>query len=460
MKLNRRASSLLVVIAFLQAGLVQGGVSADEAAQLGTSLTAFGAEKAGNASGTIPAYSGGLPTNTTPPGFKPGSGRWTNPYPDEKPLFTVNAENLERYRDALSETGKEMFKRYPNYRMDVYPSHRSVAYPAWVLENTRKNATSARLIKDGVALDGAYGGIPFPIPKTGNEVLWNHLLINTGVAYDAYATLWSVDGSGRSVKWAGHFTFQNSYYDPASSAEEHKKNGSFYHQHVYNWSVPAGSSGFAVLDTQTLDPTVEPRRIWDYDPATRRVREVTGLPPDLGLGSLGSLVTFDQDNLFTGPLDQFDFKLLGKREMLIPYNTHALFFETPAERILTPGHLNPDFVRWEWHRVWVVEATIRPGKKNQHHKKVFYLDEDWSGAGMSDEYDATGKLVRGLFRPGMPLYDVQVQIPRCYWVYDLEKNMYALDQHFGDPGLSFQPRQQALPKLNLKPDALARRGVF
>jgi hypothetical protein len=458
--MNRRATLLFALIALLQAGIAQAGVSASEAQQLGKTLTPFGAEQAGNKAGTIPAYTGGLPTDTAPPGFKPGSGRWTNPYPDEKPLFAVTAQNFDRYRDALSETGKELFKRYPNYRMDVYPSHRSVAYPAWVLENTRKNATAAKLAKDGLALEGAYGGIPFPIPKNGNEVMWNHLLGYTGVAFDAYATLWSVDESGNAVKWAGHFTFQNSYYDPRSNAEEHKKNGSYYYQHVYNWSVPANVAGFSVLDTQTLDPTIEPRRIWDYDPATRRVREVTGLPPDLGLGSLGSLATFDQDNLFAGPLDQFDFKLVGKREMLIPYNTHALFFETPSERILTPGHLNPDFVRWEWHRVWVVEATIKPGMKNQHQRKVFYLDEDWSGAGMSDEHDATGKLVRGLFRPAMPLYDVQVQIPRCYWSYDLVKKMYALDQHFGDAGQSFQPKQQAFPKLNLKPDALARRGVF
>lgn len=458
--MNRRATLLFALIALLQAGIAQAGVSASEAQQLGKTLTPFGAEQAGNKAGTIPAYTGGLPVTHAPPGFKPGSGRWTNPYPDEKPLFAVTAQNFDRYRDALSETGKELFKRYPNYRMDVYPSHRSVAYPAWVLENTRKNATTAKLAKDGLALEGAYGGIPFPIPKNGNEVMWNHLLGYTGVAFDAYATLWSVDESGHTVKWAGHFTFQNSYYNPQSNAEEHKKNGSYYYQHVYNWSVPANVAGFAVLDTQTLDPTAEPRRIWDYDPATRRVREVTGLPPDLGLGSLGSLATFDQDNLFAGPLDQFDFKLVGKREMLIPYNTHALFFETPSERILTPGHLNPDFVRWEWHRVWVVEATIKPGMKNQHQRKVFYLDEDWSGAGMSDEHDAAGKLVRGLFRPAMPLYDVQVQIPRCYWSYDLEKKMYAFDQHFGDPGQSFQPKQQAFPKLNLKPDALARRGVF
>ena len=104
--MNRRATLLLsALIALLQAGIAQAGVSASEAQQLGKTLTPFGAEQAGNKAGTIPAYTGGLPTDTAPPGFKPGSGRWTNPYPGEKPLFAVTAQNLDRYRDALSETG-------------------------------------------------------------------------------------------------------------------------------------------------------------------------------------------------------------------------------------------------------------------------------------------------------------------------------------------------------------------
>ena len=38
----------------------QAAVTAEEAKQLGTSLTEFGAEQAGNADGSIPAYTGGL----------------------------------------------------------------------------------------------------------------------------------------------------------------------------------------------------------------------------------------------------------------------------------------------------------------------------------------------------------------------------------------------------------------
>jgi len=450
----------LSMIIVLHAGSVVAEVSAVEAAQLGAALTPFGSEQAGNAAGTVPAYTGGLPVTTSPPGFTPGSGRWTNPFPDEKPLFSITAKNLDQYRDALSETGKELFKRQASYRMDVYPSHRSVAYPAWVLDNTRKNATQARLAKDGVALEGAYGGIPFPIPKNGNEVMWNHLLVYTGIALEARSRNWYVDRSGQIVNGGmPHYSIQTTYYDPQSNAEEHRKLGNHLSQNAYNWLAPPSWLGIANLDVQTLDAAAGPRRMWNYSPANRRVREIALPPPDAPVGAMGNLVTFDAVNLFEGHLDRFDFKLLGKREMLIPYNNHALLFETTPAQILTPGHLNPDFVRWEWHRVWVLEATLKPGERHLFQRRVFYFDEDWSGAGMSDEFDAAGKLARGLFRPAVPLYDVQAQMTRAYWVYDLDKDMYALAQHMGEATLYYRTMASAFPALSMTPDALSRRGT-
>lgn len=459
--MKNRTIAALSMIVVLHAGSVVAEVSAVEAAQLGAALTPFGSEQAGNAAGTVPAYTGGLPVTTSPPGFTPGSGRWTNPFPDEKPLFSITAKNLDQYRDALSETGKELFKRQASYRMDVYPSHRSVAYPAWVLDNTRKNATQARLAKDGVALEGAYGGIPFPIPKNGNEVMWNHLLVYTGVALDSRSRAWYVDDKGLAVNSsAAHFSFQNNYYDPQSNAEEFRQRGNTHYQNAYNYLAPPSWVGFANLDVQTLDPTEQPRRYWSYAPTNRRVRELTDVMGDMPANSLGALVTADEMGLFDNALDGFDFKLLGKRDMLIPYNNHALLFETSAAQLLTPGYLNPDFVRWEWHRVWVVEATLKPGKHHVFQRRVFYFDEDWSGAGMSDEFAATGELSRGLFRPGVPLYDVQVQMARVFWGYDLKKNMYVFGQHFGEPGFVYQPRPRIFPPMSLTPDALARRGAF
>lgn len=148
-------------------------VTAEEAKQLGTTLTAFGAEKAASADGAIPEYAGGL---TKPPAdFVPNSGKWPDPFKDEKPLLSVNAANMAQYADQLTPGVQALLQRFPDYRLDVYPTHRTMHYPQWVLDNTAKNATSAKLVGkiEGDGVEGAFGGIPFPIPKSGYEVMWN-----------------------------------------------------------------------------------------------------------------------------------------------------------------------------------------------------------------------------------------------------------------------------------------------
>jgi len=163
-------------------------VSLEEAAKLGTTLTLFGAEMAGNKDGTIPAYTGGL---TRPPAsYKLGSGIRTDPFAGETPLFSINAQNMSQYDDKLTEGTKAIMKRFPTFRIDVYKTHRTVAYPDFVIRNTAKNAVKAMTANDGLSVGGARAGIPFPIPKDGHEVMWNHLLSYKGratrVQFDAY----------------------------------------------------------------------------------------------------------------------------------------------------------------------------------------------------------------------------------------------------------------------------------
>jgi len=150
-------------------------VSDQEAKQLGTTLTPFGAVKAGNASGTIPPYTGGI---TKPPAsFKPGSGFWTDPFKDEKPLFRIDSKNMDKYAGSLSEGQKQVLQKFPGYYLDIYPTHRTVSYPDKVLQATMRNATACKSSKDGLAIEqDCRGGLPFPIPKTGREAMWNQLL--------------------------------------------------------------------------------------------------------------------------------------------------------------------------------------------------------------------------------------------------------------------------------------------
>ncbi len=169
-------------------------VTAEEAKALGTTLTAIGAEKAGNKDGTIPAYTGGI---TTPPaGFKAGDGIRPNPFAGEKPRLVIDAKNMAQNADKLTEGTKALLQKYPTFRVDVYPTHRSVAFPKFVADNTAKDALVAKTTNNGRSMEGAHAGFPFPIPKTGYEAMWNHLVRFNGVAYEAKYRNLNVDSSG------------------------------------------------------------------------------------------------------------------------------------------------------------------------------------------------------------------------------------------------------------------------
>src|SRR5262249_41162156 len=154
--------------------LAHAAVSPEEARQLGGDrLTPIGAEKGGNKEGTIPPYGGKAPKAPAAYDAK-DPGQRADPYGD-KPLFTITAKNADQYTDKL-DAMRDVFVRYPDFRMDVYPTRRDIEYPKYVLDNSVKNATSCKAVQNELRLEGCYGGFPFPLPKTGNEVMWNHLL--------------------------------------------------------------------------------------------------------------------------------------------------------------------------------------------------------------------------------------------------------------------------------------------
>ncbi|HHW2224850.1 MULTISPECIES: DUF1329 domain-containing protein [Pseudomonas] len=169
-------------------------VSAEQAQHLKSDLTPFGAQKAANADGSIPAWTGGLTTAT--PGDVPG-GRRGDPFKDEKPLFSIAAKDIDKYAGQLSDGTKALLKKYPEYRLDVYPTHRTAAAPQWVYDNTFANATRARMV-DGVPT-GAYGGIPFPIPQSAEEVIWNHVLRWRGMRFQHFNNWYQILADGRAV---------------------------------------------------------------------------------------------------------------------------------------------------------------------------------------------------------------------------------------------------------------------
>jgi hypothetical protein len=440
-------------LAGLMAGHAWAGVSADEAAKLKTALTPFGAERAGNKDGTIPAWEGG--ETKVPAGYKSGDPR-PDPYANEKPLFSVTAKNMAAYDSHLSEGTKALLQKYPEqFRIDVYPTHRTAAAPQWVYDNTFRNATRATLKEGGDWIAGAYGGIPFPIPKNGAEAMWNHLLAWVGsstlITYQNWIGL--ADGR-RSLAAKGFNLVQYPYYDPAGSLE--KFNGEYELLRVAQ-TEPPYKAGEQVLAVDSVDA---PRQAWQYISGQRRVRKGPTIGYDTPDDVTGGQMEFDEAFNFWGPLDRYDWKLVGKKEIYIPYNT-AKVMNAPLEKQSGPVSLNPDLVRWELHRVWVVEADLLPGKRHSMPKRRFYLDEDTWGAVLTDGYDAHGSLWHvGMTMPFVVPEGPFVH-PKLFWtVFNLLAGTHATaaGPDFSK-GQYMKVADKMLPESSFTPDALAGEAV-
>jgi len=442
--------TLAALLAAAGAIAAHAAVTADEARALGTTLTPIGAEKAANKDGTIPAYTGGL---TTPPaGFKPGDGIRPNPFASEKPRFAIDAKNMAQYQGSLTEGAKALMQKYPTFRIDVYPTHRTVAFPKYVLDNTEKNATRAKATNEGRSMEGAHAGFPFPIPKTGNEAMWNHLVRFNGPAYEAKYRNLNVDANGHvALATEGNSVQEYPFWDNAKTEAE------TYWRLKLTYTAPARRAGEAMLIVDPLDIGNKDRRAWAYLPGQRRVKVAPDLAFDTPNPGTAGATTFDDVFIFNGSMDRFNFKLVGKKEIYVPYNDYQAVYGSRQDDLLKPNHLNPDLVRWELHRVWVVDATLKEGKRHVYSKRTFYLDEDSWAALASDEYDQRGQLWRIGFAYMTPSYEVPAPYTDMFGHYDLNSRVYSVTGFIAETGGMRQVK--AAPEREWTADALAGAGI-
>ena len=427
-----------------------GAAPADQVAQIGKTLTPFGAIIAGNADGSIPPYTGGL--TQSPPGFKPDSGFWADPFKDEKPLLRINSKNMEQYADRLSGGQKMLLSKFPDYYLDIYPTHRTAAYPQALLDASLRNASSCRTTKDNLAVDPACrGGLPFPLPQNGNEVIWNQQLRYKGTGYTTTASSnsWVVDSQGSVTKTAESATMEEAPYYQTQQAD---RDPQLYYRAWALDSYPARSAGQLIILADYLDPQSQPRRAWSYTPGMRRIKLAPEFAYDTPVPNQGGVNLFDELQMFSGSQDRFDYKLVGRKEMYIPYNAYKFYFSCGQEEQFKPHHANPACERWELHRVWVVEATLKPGKRHVYSKRTYYLDEDTFGAGLYDAWDQGGVLYRALFQSGVQLYDKNLPYTVKNVSYDFNKGMWSL-LNDGLKG-GYQVHDTPLSERDMKPESI------
>jgi len=327
-----------------------------------------------------------------------------------------------------------------------------VALPKHVLDATTRNAVTAQTTNGGLGVKNARSGVPFPIPKDGYEAMWNHLLRYSGEAYVYKFTNYNVTAAGRkTLSAAGTIQEEYPYYNKQNPSSE------TYLMMKVNYTEPARRSGEATMVVDPLNLAEKSRVAHQYLPGQRRVK----LAPDIAFdtpnpGSAG-LITYDDVFVYNGSMERYNFKLVGKKELYLPYNTYKMVYQSKSDDICLPHHINPDKVRFELHRVWVVEATLKPGKRHIYTKRIFYLDEDSWGALASDQYDARGQLFRASFSAFTYSYDAQAPYYAAIYSYDLIANSYNLQIHLGDNG--YLRYNAPFPKKEWSPDSLAGSGV-
>jgi hypothetical protein len=334
----------------------------------------------------------------------------------------------------------------------VFPSHRTVAFPAFVAENTARQATAAQTQNGGLSLAGVHAAYPFPIPKTGYEAMWNDLVRFQGVCTSKRIFAFHVESTGRAtLSSAARVIESYPFWDAARTGSD------TYFRFRIRYDAPARRAGEGFMLIDPIDYVRQGRRSWQYLPGQRRVRLAPDLSYDTPNSATAGAQTFDDALLFNGKMDRFEFTLVGKKELYVPYNAYRAVYQSTPAQLLGPRFLSPDAVRWELHRVWVVDARLRPGKRHVYSRRVFYLDEDSWAALLSDQYDARGQLYRVGVTLMAPSYDVPAPFADPFLHYDLATGVYALN---GWPSADGWLRHgECRGENEWSPDALAGAGI-
>jgi hypothetical protein len=420
----------------LLAAAVSGALAAD-AAKLGNELTPSGAEKAANKDGSIPAWTGNEPQHT---GWSYGKFRgdaWK--HKGEKPVVSIDAGNADKYADKLSPGQLAVLKQVKGFRMDVYPSHRSCGIPDFVADNTRKNAGTAKLAANGWSLQEALlPGYPFPLPENGTQAMWNSKMRYRGVATEYKNIITSVSPRKGGSEWIRASSEQTVYFPwgaKGSTPLSKLPQVEYYTYFAYN--APAALAGQALALATFIDQPGN--ETFYYFPGQRRVRRMPSYAYDSPQIGMENQYALDEPFVFNGTMDRFEWKLVGKKELYVPYNSFGAYnFAARIDDVEKPDAVDPAYRRYELHRVWVVEATVKQGTRHTSPKRTFYLDEDSWAPLVADDYDAQGKLWK--VREGylIPVYETGSCDVSAFSQYNLTEGRYVFDMHAAGTGKDAQ----------------------
>ena len=355
----------------------------------------------------------------------PPPGSHPDPFAADKVVYTVTKANLEQYKSLLSPGQLALFNLYPDtFKMNVYPTHRSASYPQYVYDATKEIAGKAELVQGGNGIINAAIGIPFPIPANGLEAIWNHIVRFRGVAATRNGGQAAPTATGAYTLIGFDEQIMFKYSDQKATAEALQAENILF-RFKQGVTSPARLAGTALLVHETMDQVKTPRQAWTYNTGQRRVRRAPNVAYDAPGTASDGLRTTDDFDMFNGSPDRYNWKLVGKKEMYIPYNSYKLHSkDAKYADILKPGHINPEYVRWEKHRVWQVEAQLKDGMRHVYGKRVFFIDEDSWQIHVADLYDNRNELYRVAVAHGLNYYEVPTHWSTLEVYHDLNSRRY------------------------------------
>lgn len=445
---------LWVTLLVLSSAPAWSKVSADKAAELnGPRLTCMGAERAASSAG-VAAYTGQY--LGTWQGMKKPYGYEPGPYAAEKPLLKITAQNQTQYADKLTEGQKALLQKYPqSYAVNVYPSHRDFRFPDSVCEISKLNATTAEVVHDGKGVTGIAGGAPFPVPQSGLELIWN-----VAMAYRAWSE--SVSADTVAVYANGASTWGRSKFIDMSPEGGTGKRVSLQDaiaaRFYISYLLPERDRGNVAVGFVPFDFSQQSLQSWQYMPGTRRVRQAPEVGFDYPVPPAG-LHTSDEDSLFNGSPERYNWKIVGKRELYVPY--HNFRINDPAIKytdLIKPNTINPDYVRYELHRVWVVQGDLKPGLRHVYSKRLFYVDEDSWLVLWADNYDARGTFWRTSFVNYFYSQESSAFHRGVTVYHDLSSSAYEATYLVNERGDGWWRLNQKFPPSMFTPEAAARSG--
>ena len=431
-----KSTVIALSLALLAGGAMAQRMSPENVARLGKDLNPIGGIKAGSEDGLIPQWTGnvvGLPAGLKWDG--PGTTN-PDPWPQEQPLFVISADNLDPYRARLSPGQIAMFETYPDtFRMPVYPGHREFAYYPQFYQKVLYNAEHAQLVNDNEGITGFVGGAAFVVPSNGPETIWFTRTTGAFETMDGEYSDIAVFPNGTRSTRRSRFLQESPYAsrsNPITAEYEYPKLGEYAGYIMTYVTEPARDKGLITSIFEPYDYAKNAREVWRYLPGSRRVRRAPTVGFDTPDGP-GGLKTVDEVRGFNGSMERFDWELLGRQEIFVPYHNYR--FDDPSlsyDELLTKFHANPDYMRYELKRVWVAEGTLKAGERHIYGKRRVYVDEDTGFAVITENYDGRGELWKVVLTNNIYDYGGQGYARRAQMYHDLRAGAYIAERLIND----------------------------